>query len=184
MHGASCGLRASENRHFYKVSPTLLSKAAMDFASHPTLATAMLREQRGKNDICFPAVDTSITQDGGESPALFNVVMTYLLRPQCLQWKRANIGKSDQERTWRCCRRAAGHTRGHTRGLRGPLHLLAGRTEAPLCTTKEATEMVVEHGLEWTRERWSTRAGDKIENYTTCNSSTKTRSTEHQMCKS
>ena len=93
LHVASLDLKWA----FDKASPPLLSEAMKDFSIHPTLATAMLREQLGgKNHICFQerhsdgnGVDRSIKQEGWEKTTVLEV-------------QEANSVVSDQERTWRC----------------------------------------------------------------------------------
>ena len=60
---------------FDKVLPQFLGKAMKDFWMHPTLATAMLREQLGgKNDISFQETRTAVIGcDTSNSPAMFNM---------------------------------------------------------------------------------------------------------------
>ena len=130
-----------------KVSPPLLSKAMTGLATHPTVAAAMLREQLGgKKDAWFQETCTEgigfekfINQEGKESQASLNG--DEVLAETVVRGVAAEVGLLDPERSWRRWRWAADHT--HYK-----CHFLARSRKTMLNMVKEATEAIVEHGLE------------------------------------
>ena len=133
-----------------KASPPSLSKATKDFATHPSLVTATLREELGGRNVERSAEVLAVTT---------------------VEVEAAEVGLSDQERTWSCWSWAVGHTQERNEQLR-----LLGRKQRNPGSKRRRRHW---WNMAWCgkAKSWSTQGG-KTENHKPCNLITKTKGSQ------